>query len=174
MADTLAESLKKASEVVLNEILREAESRLDAQLTTAIASDTRAMTFLGFLSAIVVAVIGSGLAVFATQPALAGVALLVGVGFSASAGFAFLAARPIDFEMVGNEPESWAFDIDQAKSLHESMAEQVAHYDTMIKSNRAAMAISSKHMARSANIAAATLAIGALLAGSYMAGLLQC
>lgn len=45
----LADVLKAADEAFINEILREAEARLGAQLQSAIAADQRAMTLLGFI-----------------------------------------------------------------------------------------------------------------------------
>lgn len=94
MKKTLAETLKDADPDLLDEILREAESRLSAQLTTAIAADTRAMTFLGFISAVAVATVGAGLATYTVNQQLGTLALFVGLGFIASAFFAFQAARP--------------------------------------------------------------------------------
>ncbi|KQW27656.1 hypothetical protein ASE36_18920 [Rhizobium sp. Root274] len=81
MEQSLAETLKGADREVLQEILREAESRLSAQLTAAIAADTRAMTFLGFISAVAVATIGAALAIHqSAAPELAYLGLFIGGG----------------------------------------------------------------------------------------------
>lgn len=164
MKKTLAETLKDADPDLLDEILREAESRLSAQLTTAIAADTRAMTFLGFISAVAVATVGAGLATYTVNQQLGTLALFVGLGFIASAFFAFQAARPIDFDLIGNDPASWKKDILNGVSLHDAKAEQVAFYDEMLKSNRKAMDESAYNLRRAADVVFGTIAIGAVFA----------
>lgn len=163
MTKALLDVLKNADEDMLDEILREAELRLSAQLTSAIAADTRAMTFLGFIAAVTVASVGGGLAVLDTNWVLAVIAIFVGAGFGVSGFFAFEAARPIDFRFVGNDPASWRGDIEKRISLRHAKAEQVAFYDKMIKSNRAAMSESAELLQKSANIAKITLAIAGIL-----------
>lgn len=168
MEKTLAETLKDADPDLLDEILREAESRLGAQLTTAIAADTRAMTFLGFISAVAVATIGAGLATYSDKPNLGTLAMFVGIGFIVSAFFAFEAARPIDFDLIGNDPASWKKDIRDCVSLHDAKAEQVAFYDEMLKSNRKAMEESAHNLKRAADVTIGTIAIGGIFAILYI------
>ena len=140
--DKLVASLKKASPDLLNEIKLEAEARLDAQLSTAIASDQRAMTFLGFLLTLVAFLIGASLAAITAAtpaPIIANIAAGGAVGLGVSGILAYLASRPIDFRFVGNDPESWTGDIEGEISLHDALAEQTAYYDKMLKINRKAM-----------------------------------
>jgi len=160
-------TLKTASEAVLAEILREAESRLEAQLTAAIAADQRAMTFLGFLLALVTFLVGAAIAAATAStpsPFVAYLSTAGAVGLMVAAFFAFVATRPIDFEFVGNDPESWLGDVTQGSLLHDALAEQCAHYDDMLKSNRRAMSESSKSLWRSSVAAGITVAICSLVA----------
>jgi hypothetical protein len=172
MEKTLAETLKDADPEFLDEILREAESRINAQLTTAIAADMRAMTFLGFISAIAVASVGTGLATYADKPNLAMIALFIGSGFTFAAYYAFEAARPIDFNLVGNDPASWKTDIASGLPLHHAKSEQVAFYDEMLKSNRKAMVESAYHLQGAAKVTICTLLVGAIFAGLYVSGVI--
>ncbi|KAA3499134.1 hypothetical protein DXM26_22825 [Agrobacterium tumefaciens] len=173
MEKTLAEILKEADSDLLNEILREAESRLNAQLTTAIAADARAMTFLGFISAVAVATTGAGLAVYGEKPTLGVLALLTAIGFIVAAFFAFEAARPIDFELIGNDPASWKKDIQQRVSVHQAKAEQLAFYDEMIKANRKAMADSAYQLQMAVRVAIGTTSIGGIFALLYVLGVIS-
>jgi hypothetical protein len=170
MEKTLTETLKGAHPDLLQEILREAESRLNAQLTTAIAADMRAMTFLGFVSAVAVATVGAGLAAYSNTPNLGVLSLFTGFGFVLAAFFAFEAARPIEFEMIGNDPGSWKRDILSGVKLHDALAEQISFYDDMLKKNRAAMEESGRQLQKAANIAMLTVAISGIFAFMYIVG----
>lgn len=162
--------MKDADPDLLDEILREAESRLNAQLTTAIAADARAMTFLGFISAVAVAATGAGLAVFVDKPNLAILALFTAVGFIIAAFFAFEAARPIEFNFIGNDPASWKKDVENGVSVHQAKAEQVAFYDEMIKANRKAMSDGGDQLQKAVRVALFTIAIGGVFALLYVLG----
>lgn len=168
MEKTLAETMKDADPDLLDEILREAESRISAQLTTAIAADARAMTFLGFISAVAVATTGAGLAVYGEKPTIGILALFTAIGFIIAAFFAFEAARPIDFELIGNDPASWKKDVENSVSVHHAKAEQVAFYDEMIKANRRAMADGAYQLQMAVRIALGTTAIGGIFALLYV------
>jgi hypothetical protein len=167
MASSLVDSLKSADGDLLNEILREAESRLEAQLTSALAADSRAMNFLGFVSAIAVASIGASLAAIESNIALAAIGLLVGVGMMIAAFSAFSAAKPIDFQMVGNYPSEWVGDITDGATLHDALAAQVAFYDEMLKANAAAMAGNAASLASAAASAKATVVLGCIASVVY-------
>jgi len=67
MVPSLSSRLEKADEDTLKEILREAESRLDAQLTMALASDMRAITFLGFMLAAVAVIAVTAVVSYTTR-----------------------------------------------------------------------------------------------------------
>ncbi|MDK4730349.1 hypothetical protein [Rhizobium phaseoli] len=165
----LKDVLKTASPEVLNEILREAESRLAAQLTTAIAADARAMTFLGFVATLAVASLGASLAVVASNGWLACIGIVVGGAFTAAGMFAFEAAKPIDFQAPGNDPSLWEADILASISAHNAIAEQTAHYDEMLKENRAAMEASARSLTVAAEITRWTVVGGAVASACYLA-----
>lgn len=172
MKKSLAEELKRAKPEVLQEIVREAESRLAAQLSTALAADMRAMTFLGFIAAVVVAAIGFALTTFDYNRVLSMITLLIGAGFTVAAGFAFEAARPIDFHCVGNNPDQWVLDIQNGISLHDALAEQAQHYSEMLNHNREAMEVNSQALFRSAKVVLGTVVIGGLLVIGYLTGVI--
>lgn len=161
----IAGVLKTAEASVLNEILREAEARLGAQLSAAIAADQRAMTFLGFLLTLVAFLVGASIAAATANtpaPSIAILAAFGAAGFMVAGLFAYGATRPIDFEFVGNDPESWLTDVKEKTSLHDALAEQSAHYDGMLKANRAAMAASSKALRTASIVAGLTVAVCSL------------
>lgn len=154
--------LSKADDSLLKEILREAESRLEVQLTTALASDMRAMTFLGFIAAsIVVCAAGTLSLMTSSTPdmVLGAIGWFATMGLIGSSYYAFQATRPIDFGVVGNDPSSWIGDVTNRTSLHEALAEQCAHYDDCLKSNRVAMAKSAEHLLWSSHLAICTVAL---------------
>ena len=169
--DKLVASLKKASPELLNEIKLEAEARLDAQLSTAIASDQRAMTFLGFLLTLVAFLIGASLAAITAatpSPTIANIAAAGAIGLGLSGVLAYLASRPIDFRFVGNDPESWTGDIDNNISLHDALAEQTAYYDKMLKANRRAMKIGAELLRWASIVAGVTVLVCGVLSGWFV------
>lgn len=172
MQKSLVDVLKSADRALLMEVLREAESRLQAQLSSALAADMRAITFLGFLAAVTVATFGAGMAAMDKSFPIAVIAIFTGSGFGISCFYAFEAARPVDFQFVGNVPSSWRRDIEASIALDDALAEQIAHYDEMLKDNRKAMEESASHLERSANIARITMGIGAFFAVMHLFGLL--
>lgn len=148
-----------AASDVLKEILRDAEARLEAQLTTTLGADQRAMTFSGLLIASAGALIGVVLAVpNASAPywlvAFVSAALLL------AAGLAVYSAQPTRWEYVGNIPSHWLDDISSGRSLEACLAEMLEHYDTMILDNEAEIESAAIWMNRSMFVAVASLVIG--------------
>src|SRR5690606_28598473 len=128
----IGSTLAKADEAMVDEILREAEARLSAQLEVAIAADQRAMTFLGFLLTLIVFLLGAALAAFTAQVpsfSIAVSAIISAAGFLVAAYFAYEASKPIEFEFVGNDPSGWVSDVEDGTTLLTAKAEQCAHYD---------------------------------------------
>ncbi|MBZ9816939.1 hypothetical protein [Mesorhizobium sp. CA7] len=160
MVPSLSSRLEKANEDTLKEILREAESRLDAQLTMALAADMRAITFLGFMLAAVAVIVAGTLAIFKADQIdvpLGAIGLFAAFGMSVSSFYAFEAAKPIDFDPVGNYPSGWASDAESGKPIHTALAEVCAHYDGMLKSNQSAMQKSSNALLWSSRVALGTV-----------------
>jgi hypothetical protein len=167
MVPSLVDVLKRADRETLDEILREAESRLAAQLTSALAADGRAMNFLGFVAAIAVATIGASLAIIGSNVSLALIGLFVGLGMTVAAFSAFNAAKPIDFQMVGNYPSEWCDDVLAGATLKDSLAAQAAFYDEMLKANALAMATNADGLARAATSAKVTVLLGCIASVVY-------
>jgi hypothetical protein len=133
------ESLASAKIDTLQEILRQAETYLQAQLTAAIAADQRAMTLAGYLATSIAVLLGaSGALLLATPPnwLLALTGFLVAGLFLRAMRMAIKAGEPSDFEFPGNTPGSWVCDISEKKSLEVSLSEQCAHYHEMSEANR--------------------------------------
>lgn len=85
---------------MLQEVLREAESYLEAQLTSAIAADHRAYTFAGAVSAASVILVGTAYSLVTSQPPnslLAFTAWAVAVSLFVAAWMAIISARSVSF-----------------------------------------------------------------------------
>src|SRR6266540_2414634 len=106
----LAEALAKADETMIREIVREAESFLEAQLKSGLAADARAMTLAGFMAGIVsILVAGTGLMVAAKIPIwphVIATTVLV-VAFCVALFSTVHAARPTEWYYAGNNPRFW-------------------------------------------------------------------
>jgi hypothetical protein len=153
-----------APDVVLNEIIRQAEARLQAQLTAAIAADQRAMTFAGLLLAAAAAMIGTGLG--ASPDAKLTVPVFVtGLGLFVSATLAIVAARPVDWDFVGNTPSAWIGSIADKQTLHDALSDMATFYAEMIDNNETAIADAAFWIRLSMGSALASLLIG-LFAGA--------
>jgi hypothetical protein len=134
----LAETFRTAKPEVLAEIVRQAESFLAEQLKAGLAADQRAINTAVALAAVQAAVVG-------------GTATLVSVGkfvqwhwFSVGPlvacltfglVFAVRAARPTPFSYSGTNPAKWIPDINDGRSLHDSVAGQAAIYAQGISAN---------------------------------------
>lgn len=139
---------------LLLEVMRQAELRLDAQLTAGIAADARAMQFLAFIAAIIVllitaAIAAVGFTVFGHQT----IAICVAgsLGFSVAGYHAYHAAKPIPFEFPGSYPSAWGDDISNDVSFDDAVVEQLAYYDRNLNRNRAAAEESAKALRASAS-----------------------
>lgn len=166
MNASLSGQLKTAPADVVDEIMREAELHLNAQLTAAIAADQRAHSFASYLAAAGAVTIGAAYSLHtASTPnhLLIVLAALAGVALLSAAAFALHSARPIDFEFAGNQPQMWASDLAVGKSLHDARAEMCAAYDGMIASNRAAMERNSRWFERARRTVIWTIAPAGLI-----------
>jgi hypothetical protein len=149
MTMTLSETLAKADPEMLKEILREAESYLGAQLTSALAANQRAMTFTTVISAaaaVIGGAAGSLLLSGTGRGALGMVCAAVACGFLFAVWMAMGAAAPSAFGFVGNIPSQWVDDIEGSVPLQVSLAQQCAHYDDNITKNIERMEIGNKKL----------------------------
>ena len=145
----------------LDEIIRLAEARLAAQLTLGLAADQRAMTMTSVFAAIAAALIGL-FAVLRSDATLdlTSLALLI-TGFGIATGLAAWSARPVDWEIPGNEPKAWLYDIRSGDNLHNGKAAMAGHYDEMIGCNAVHITANAKTM----RLAFAAILVTLLVAG---------
>jgi hypothetical protein len=167
----ISHKLMKADQSTLSEVLREAEAYLAAQLTSALASNQRAISFTNFMAA-ATAAIGSGAAglLTSTTPklALGLIATVVALGLLAAMAFAIAAAMPTQFWFVGNTPAQWVDDVVNRLPYKTSISQQLSHYANMIERNNLCMARCDARLKWSLGIAWASLAFGAVAAISWL------
>jgi hypothetical protein len=135
----IAEALAKADEPTLKEIVREAESFLEAQLKAGLAADARAMTLAGFVAAILsISVAGTGLMVAARIPiwphAIATIVLAIFLCLALAS--TVYAARPTHWSYTGNNPKFWISDIEKGRSLNQALVGQASLYARGITKNK--------------------------------------
>jgi hypothetical protein len=167
MADQPYECFAEADEGTLQEILREAESYLNAQLTAAIAADQRAIAFASLLGAAAVVIAGGGGALLLSErpnPALGWTCMAIVGTFLVAMAFANLAAMPSKFWFAGNSPAGWLEDVRAQRPLRASLAEQLVHYADMIADNDKLMRRNGTQMKVAVWIAWSGLAIGGMAA----------
>ena len=95
---------------ILSEIVREGERDLDARLSTANASDQRALGVFGFQITLAIAVCGGLAALAAKNPVdkvLIGLAIMLLFGLVVAAFYSYLSVLPKPFCYPGNRPDSW-------------------------------------------------------------------
>ena len=151
-----------SSPEMLAEIIRQAEARLNAQLTAGVAADQRAMTFASLLLAAAAVLLGAALAATLSPPRLI-MLVAVGIGFVIAAAMAIWTAQPSDWDYVGNAPSEWFCDIDTGKALHSAMAETAMWYDEMIAGNETVVASAAVVMRRAVWLAILTTGLGTIL-----------
>lgn len=157
----------KVSLSTLQEIVRQAEVYLGAQLTASIAADQRAIAFASALAAAAVVLVGAGLALLIAEkpnPELGWTAISTAVGFLVAMAFANFSAMPAVFWFAGNSPERWNDDVHSKQSLQVSLAQQLSHYSDMIADNDRLMRRNSRQM-----LAAIWIAWGTLVTASTVA-----
>jgi len=157
----------EADDATLQEIVREAESYLSAQLTASIAADQRAVAFASVLAAATAVLIATGGALLLSQPpdiSLGWTCMAVAAAFLVAMALANLSAMPADFWYVGNTPTQWVADVQLKRSFKESLAEQLNHYSQMISDNDRLMRQNNKQMMGAIWTAWGALAIGGAIA----------
>jgi hypothetical protein len=152
----------KVEERLLDEIIRQAEARLGAQLTAAVGADQRAYNFAAAMTSVTLALGGGAYVAFtSTTPILGFAACTAAVVCFLAAVMAYWAGRPHDHWFVGCMPSDWFKDIDTGKEYRDALGEVAKHYQEMLEAN-------DKNMARAGGLlkSAAILALTApLLAG---------
>lgn len=138
----LAVILKGAKPEVLDEIVRQAESFLAEQLKAGLAADQRAINTAVIIAAVLSAIVGGTATLVSVGIPLVwhlfGIVPLIACLVFALI-FAVRAARPTPFSFCGNNPLNWVPDINDGRSLHDSMAGQAAIYAQGIRANIACL-----------------------------------
>ena len=159
-----------ADREILNEVMREAESYLAAQLQSGIAADARAIQFVSVMAAASALIAGAGFTLISEQNfVLGGPALLVSFGFMIAMGLASFSARPTDFFYCGNAPSQWKEDIRKNFSISQSIASQIVNYDDQIMFNRNILINNSRCMNLAIVISWGSVAGGAVYAAIGLA-----
>ena len=141
------EPLRKFETQVLDEIIREGEDRLKAQLQIATAADQRALSIASAQITSATAALAGGIAL-ATSKApdwwLAGLAIGFAIGMSVAAYKAISSVRPQEFHVPGNRPQAWLPDNWMGGAAHgfaieQARIEQAACLDHEIEENKRLM-----------------------------------
>jgi hypothetical protein len=145
----LKESLSKADDNTLREVIREGESFLAAQLQSGLASDMRSITLAAVLAAVIAGLI-AGLATLVASPIVVGYhiypAIFLLIALIVSFSLAIHAARPTTFDYAGSNPKHWKSDIDKGLMLKDSLAGQAALYAESIADNGAVLAENCRYL----------------------------
>ena len=148
-----------ANPEVIDFVLLQAEKHLQAQFDTATASDGRAVT----AASVLVGLAGLAVAGVATAPQIppegAWSILATAATMFCGAAFCFLAARPVDFYVPGNQPDQWASCA--LAPLSESKAKEIENYQEMIDDNASSLELGSKNLMQGLQLALAAPIVGA-------------
>lgn len=158
-------SYKSDDPALLREIVGSAETRLQAQLTVALAADQRALVLGSFLSAAIVALVSGSVALWISeerQTFLSLIALFCAVGFLIALFLTTYVARPVEWNYPGTRPESWMNDIAESKSEALRLSELCADLQRKTAENAAIMRKNGKAIRWALRIAAASLGFSGL------------
>jgi hypothetical protein len=128
------QDFQSAAPKILDEIIRQGEARLQAQLAAAIAADTRSGLLASIQGAASVALFVAGAQTDVTGAAEAA-ANVCGIALALGAGFGVWASRPVDFGFPGNNPSNWLEPIQNQESLQVARAGTAHLLDKYLKLN---------------------------------------
>jgi hypothetical protein len=165
------EPLRSLPRDVLDEVVREAEVRLAAQLQMASAADQRALTIAGFQIAAATASLGGGVALAVGTKAdvwLAIVAVMFAFAMVLSAREAVLSAQPQKFHVPGNRPigwlpENWLDGATKGHNIIQARIEQAACLDEAITENALDMDFAGAKVRRSLTWSIAAVGAASLI-----------
>lgn len=161
----LVELLKSAPKELLEEIIRESEITLDAQLSAGTAADARAFTLLGYVATIAVVLVGASFTLQISNTQHVGLSILsfaCAFGCIISSWFLYQSGKPTDWEYAGNSAKNWRTDLLNKIPLNNALAEQCAHYSEAIATNNRTLEASAKHFDSAVKALLATLVLGGL------------
>jgi len=131
----------RASKELVQEVVREAELYLQAQLSLALSADQRSSVMASLFTAGASA-IAAGLMTLASSDHSGVNALAIYAGgitaivlLVVAASFCIWSAWPTDFSVPGNIPASWYEDVEKPRDLPLLLGEQAEIYETQIADN---------------------------------------
>jgi hypothetical protein len=166
MEPPLAKVLESADEATLQEIARQAEVYLDAQLVSATAADARALTFAGLIMAANVILVGASYSLVTMEKPnvfLAWTCVGLVAALFISSFIAVLSARSVKWGFGGGRPETWRSDALAKKTLMQTLPEQCQNYDEHISENATTMRTNSQMFNAATTVALTASAIAGLL-----------
>ena|SRR5579864_6114967 len=134
----------KAKPEMIEEVAREAEAFLQAQLSVATSADQRAVVTASVHTAAGTALIAGLLAVASSDHAVDFSAMYWGGAVAAlmllgSGALCVAAAMPVGFYLPGAQPESWRSDIESGRDYLPALSEQAGNFQDRIASNSETM-----------------------------------
>lgn len=167
----LFEPLRPLSQKVLDEIVREGEERLKAQLQIATAADQRALSIAAAQIASSTASLAGGIALaLGNKPDwwLAALAIAFAFGNAVAAQRAISSVRPRGFHIPGNRPSYWLPDnwmggTTSGHTIKQARIEQAACLDEEIEENKKLMDEAAKKVKESIDWWVALVFVAALV-----------
>jgi len=156
------ESWKDVDAKTIDFVFSQAEKILNAQFQSALSSDQRASSaasvFVGFSGVAIAAAVAFWSKANLFQDLGGGLAC--GLMLLITSGFCFYAARPIDFEATGNQPENWYQCL--GTPLSEAKGVEIENYQDSIEKNDIALGEAAKNLVWGYKFAFAAPVVGAM------------
>lgn len=153
------------SKLLILEMQRRAEQRLQAQLEIALASDARALTFCGLCLAAASLLVGLAAGGLEVAFYAAGIALFFAAALAAAAG------RSTKFGAPGQPGRGYDDDLAANRPFHDVVAEVTRHIDAQTEANERQAAANGKLLEYSMWLAVLAPVIGLIaLANAWAAG----
>jgi len=129
--------------VLVEVMLREGETFLQAQLVVATSADQRAAVLGGIYAAAGTALVAGIIAAVAASSdfphAVVLGCALAGALFLVSSALCLSTALPVDFWLPGNEPSNWYEDIEKGVAIEVALGEEAVNYQSKIDENNKAL-----------------------------------
>ena len=132
-----------AKPAVLEEVVREAQTYLEGQLSLATSADQRAAVMASIFAASGTGLAG-GIAAANLDRALVYGGLMAAALFLIGAGLCALATLPADFYLPGSQPNSWTNELEEGAEIAAALRDQATNSQTKIDHNRAVLTANSR------------------------------
>jgi hypothetical protein len=163
---------------VLQEVVREGELKLQAQLSIAASADQRALTIIGFQSTILAAVIaGSTALALSSKPdnALVLIGYFFATALLVAAFLALHSIKPKSFTYPGNRPGCWLPDLwlrpesePDARNIRSARVEQCICLENAICANQLDIEYAAKRVKWSLNLSLITTAVTSVIVAIHL------